>query len=169
MPTRDNLAHRVQSIYRVQSSVWRLPNSWPPTPSPPSECVLPPHQRRGVHTRRAVREWGVIILEDARHWIDLLQYKSLYGLAGQAVGPGQVLGEQPGLLRREGGGRQQGGDPQHVRGQGQGGHQAQARHFQVNLIFVLFVLLFPKTFIFSGKGDGWYGARSIIWESTVYC
>ncbi len=29
-------------IYRVQSSVWRLPNYWPPTPSPPSECVLPP-------------------------------------------------------------------------------------------------------------------------------
>ncbi len=28
--------------YRVQSSVWRLPNYWPPTPSPPSECVLPP-------------------------------------------------------------------------------------------------------------------------------
>ncbi len=24
----------------------------PPSPSPPSQCVLPPHQRRGVHTRR---------------------------------------------------------------------------------------------------------------------
>ncbi len=47
---------RAQStyIYRVQSSVWRLPNYWPPTPSPPSECVLPPHQRRGVHTRQGV-------------------------------------------------------------------------------------------------------------------
>ncbi len=34
--------------YRVQSSVWRLSNFWPPpTPSPSSECVLPPHQRRG--------------------------------------------------------------------------------------------------------------------------
>ncbi len=49
-----------QSIYvcKVQSSVWRLPkyqNIDPPTPSPPSECVLPPHQRRWVHTRRAVR------------------------------------------------------------------------------------------------------------------
>ncbi len=32
-------AHKEQ---RVQSSVWRLPNNWPPTPSPPSECVLPP-------------------------------------------------------------------------------------------------------------------------------
>ncbi len=53
------LAHKV---HRVQSSVWRLPNYWPPTPSPPSECVLPPHQRRGegVHTRRAVRGgWSI--------------------------------------------------------------------------------------------------------------
>jgi hypothetical protein len=30
----------------------------PPTPFPPSECVLPPHQRRGVHNRRAVRGMG---------------------------------------------------------------------------------------------------------------
>jgi hypothetical protein len=37
---------------------------------------LPSHQRRGVHTRRAVGGgvWGVNILEDARHWIGLLQY-----------------------------------------------------------------------------------------------
>jgi hypothetical protein len=66
-----------QSTYicRVQSSVWRLPKYWPPTPSPPSECVLPPHQRRGVPTRRAVRGWeGGQYLEDARHWIGLLQY-----------------------------------------------------------------------------------------------
>ncbi len=45
-----------------------------PTPSPPSECVLPPHQRRGVHNRRAVMGWGVNISEDVRHWIGLLQY-----------------------------------------------------------------------------------------------
>jgi hypothetical protein len=31
----------------VQSSVWHLPKYWPSPPSPPSECVLPPHQRRG--------------------------------------------------------------------------------------------------------------------------
>ncbi len=40
-------------IHRIQSSVWRLPNYWlpVPTPSPPSECVLPPHQRRwGTHS-----------------------------------------------------------------------------------------------------------------------
>ncbi len=49
-------------IYRVQSSAWRLPNYWPPTPSPPSECVLPPHQRRGGgNTRRAVRGGGSIL------------------------------------------------------------------------------------------------------------
>ncbi len=44
----NTLWHKVLTyIYRVQSSVWRLPNYWPPTPSTPSECVLPPHQRRG--------------------------------------------------------------------------------------------------------------------------
>jgi hypothetical protein len=51
--------HEAQSTYmrRVQSCAWRLPKYWPPTPlsSPTSECVLPPHQRRGVHTLRAVR------------------------------------------------------------------------------------------------------------------
>ncbi len=75
-----------QSTYicRVQSSVWRLPKYWPPTPSPPSVWVLPLHQRRGVHTRRAVRGWGgggVNILEDARHWIGLLQYNPSTGAA----------------------------------------------------------------------------------------
>ncbi len=34
-------------IYSVQSSVWRLPNCWHPTPSPPSECVLPPPPKAG--------------------------------------------------------------------------------------------------------------------------
>jgi hypothetical protein len=43
-------------IYRVQSSVWRLPNCWPPTPSPPSECVLPPHQSGGGYTLAG--RWG---------------------------------------------------------------------------------------------------------------
>ncbi len=49
-------------IYRVQNSVWCLPKYWPPTPSPPGECVPPPPHG------------GVNILEDARHWIGLLQY-----------------------------------------------------------------------------------------------
>ncbi len=35
--------------------------------------VLPPHQRRGVHTRRTVRGWWVNISEDDRHWIGLSQ------------------------------------------------------------------------------------------------
>ncbi len=30
----------------------------PPPPSQPSECVLSPHPRRGVHTRRAMRGVG---------------------------------------------------------------------------------------------------------------
>jgi hypothetical protein len=58
--------------YRAVSGVFQ--NIDPPPPSPPSDCVLPPHQRREVNTRRAVRGWGVNILEDARHWIGLLQY-----------------------------------------------------------------------------------------------
>ncbi len=66
--------HKVLTyIYRVQCRVWRLPTIDPPTPFPPSECVLPPHQRRVVHTRWAVRGWGVNISEDARHWVGLLQ------------------------------------------------------------------------------------------------
>ncbi len=42
-----------QSTYvcRVQSIVWRLPKYWPPSPFPPSECVLLPYQRRrGTHS-----------------------------------------------------------------------------------------------------------------------
>ncbi len=63
-------------IYRVHSSVWRLPNYWPPTPTPPSECVLPRTKSGGVHAHRAVRGWGINSSEDARHWIGLLQYNS---------------------------------------------------------------------------------------------
>ncbi len=45
---------------RGQSYVSRLPKYWPPTPSPPSACVLPPppQQSRGAHTRRAERRVG---------------------------------------------------------------------------------------------------------------
>ncbi len=46
----------------------------PPPPSPPSECVLPPHQRRGGTHSPGGEGVGVNILEDARHWIGLLQY-----------------------------------------------------------------------------------------------
>jgi hypothetical protein len=63
----------------------------PPPPSPPSECVLPPHQRRVVHTRRAGGGWGwgVNILEDARHRIGLLQYNLSTG--APLILPGQLL------------------------------------------------------------------------------
>ncbi len=62
-------------IYRVQSSVWRLPNYLlNPRPLP---CVSSPRTKGGggggVNTRWAVRGWGGIS-EDARHWIGLLQY-----------------------------------------------------------------------------------------------
>ena len=48
---------QITYICRVQSSVYRLPNYWPPTPSPPSECVLPPHQSWGGGYTLAER-WG---------------------------------------------------------------------------------------------------------------
>jgi hypothetical protein len=61
---------RPQSTYicRVQNSVWRLQKYWPPTPRPPSECVLPPHQRQGgTHSPGGEGGGGVNILEDAGH------------------------------------------------------------------------------------------------------
>jgi hypothetical protein len=55
-----NQPHKVLTY--VEWCVWRLPKYRPPTPSPPSGCVLrtvlPPHQKRRVHTRRAVRWMG---------------------------------------------------------------------------------------------------------------
>ncbi len=73
-----------QSTYicRVQSRVWRLPKYWPPTPpSPPSECVLPPHQRRGEYTLAGRWwGWGFNILEGARHRIGFLPSNSIISL-----------------------------------------------------------------------------------------
>jgi hypothetical protein len=54
-----SLLHKVLTYieYRAVSGVFRTTiDPPPPTPSPPSECVLLPHQRRGVHTGRA--GWG---------------------------------------------------------------------------------------------------------------
>jgi hypothetical protein len=70
---------KAQSTYVcwVQISVWRLPKYWPPTPLHPPSVSSLRTKGRGVHTRRAVRGWGPWggnILEDARHWIGLLQY-----------------------------------------------------------------------------------------------
>jgi len=45
-------------ICRVKSCVCVFQNIDPPPPFPPSECVLPPQQKRGVHTRRAVSGVG---------------------------------------------------------------------------------------------------------------
>jgi hypothetical protein len=45
-----------------------------PPPLHPASVSSPRTKGGGVHTRRAVRGWGVNILEDARHWIGLLQY-----------------------------------------------------------------------------------------------
>ncbi len=55
--TDRKMAKTTKYLYRVQSSVWRRTTD-PPPPLHPSECVLPPAPREGVHTRRAVRGWG---------------------------------------------------------------------------------------------------------------
>jgi hypothetical protein len=72
-PTREYYRHKVLTYveYRAVSGVFQ--NIDPPSPSTPSECVLPPHQRRGG-THSPGGGGGVNILEDARHWIGLLQY-----------------------------------------------------------------------------------------------
>jgi hypothetical protein len=60
-------AHKVLTYieYRAVSGVFRTID--PPTPLPlTSVSFLPPH--------RAARGWGINILEDARHWIGLLQH-----------------------------------------------------------------------------------------------
>ena len=49
-----------QSTYicRVQSCIGHLPKYWPTNPSPPSECVLPPHQRQGdTYTYTLAGQW----------------------------------------------------------------------------------------------------------------
>ncbi len=72
--SHDNEPQSITYINRVQSSVWRLPTIDPPNPSPPSECILPPHQRRGGTHSPGGEGVGVNISEDARYWICLLQY-----------------------------------------------------------------------------------------------
>jgi hypothetical protein len=74
-----DLRSQSTDICRVQSTVWRLPKYWPPPPPSPLHParVSSPRTKDGggtQYTRRAVRGWGVNILEDARHWIGLLQY-----------------------------------------------------------------------------------------------
>jgi hypothetical protein len=65
--------------YRAVSGVFQ--NVDPPPPLHPAS-VSSPRTKRGIHTRRAVRGWGVNILEDARHRIGLLQYNLSTPAAG---------------------------------------------------------------------------------------
>jgi hypothetical protein len=58
--------------YRAVSGVFQ--NIEPPTLFHPASVSSPRTKGGGVHTRRAVRGWGVNILEDARHRMGLLQY-----------------------------------------------------------------------------------------------
>ncbi len=56
------------------SGVFRTGDPPPPHPSPPIECVLPPHQRRkGTHSP-AVRGGGQYFGRRQTFWIGLLQY-----------------------------------------------------------------------------------------------
>ncbi len=54
----EALHHKVLTYveYRAVPRVFQTIE--PPPPSPPNECVLTPHQGRGVHTRRAVKGVG---------------------------------------------------------------------------------------------------------------
>jgi hypothetical protein len=63
--------------YRAVSGVFQTIDPHPPLPL---ASVSSPRTKGGpVHTRRAVRGWGVNISEDARHWIGLLQYNPSTG------------------------------------------------------------------------------------------
>ncbi len=73
-----NETHSPQSTYicRVQNSVWRLPKYCPPPHPLSTQRVCPPPAPKAGRYTLAGR-WGgggSIILEDARHWIGLLQY-----------------------------------------------------------------------------------------------
>ncbi len=56
---------RVQSSVPLASSKILTPR---PIPLSTQRVCPPPAPKAGVHTRRAVRGWGVNIFEDARHW-----------------------------------------------------------------------------------------------------
>ena len=58
--------------YRAVSGVFRTTD--PPPPLHPASVSSPRTKGGGVHTRRAVKGWGVNISEEVRHWIGLLQY-----------------------------------------------------------------------------------------------
>ncbi len=70
----DKWTHKVLTYveYRAVSGVFQ--NIDPPPPLPLASVSSPCTKGGGVHTHRPVRGWGVNILEDARHWIGLLQF-----------------------------------------------------------------------------------------------
>ncbi len=79
IPTTDQqlvpCSHKVLTyVYREQSSVSGVFRTIDPHPlSTQRVCPLPAGGYT-LHTRRAVSGWGVNSSDDARHWIDLLQY-----------------------------------------------------------------------------------------------
>jgi hypothetical protein len=85
-----SLPHKVLTYieYRAVSGVFRTIDPHPLS----TQRVCLPHAPKvgggGVHTRRAVWEWGVNISEDARHWIGLLKkipLRSAYSAGGKHV------------------------------------------------------------------------------------
>jgi hypothetical protein len=62
----------IQSTEQCMSGVFQTID--PPPPLHPASVSSLRTKGGGEHTRRAVRGWGVNSLEDARHWIGLLQY-----------------------------------------------------------------------------------------------
>ncbi len=99
-------SHKVLTYidYRAVSDVFQTID--PPTPSPPSECVLPPAPRRWVGRYTLAGRWGgggVNISEDARHWIGLLHYnpstlitnkKKIWKVVGNKKGGGREGGKR---------------------------------------------------------------------------
>ncbi len=71
--------------FRAVSSIFQTVH--PPPLLPLASVSSPRIKGGGVHTRRAVRGWGVNISEDARHWIGLLQYNP-----STCTGVGEVEG-----------------------------------------------------------------------------
>ncbi len=86
------LPTRYLHIDRVQSSVWRLPNYWPPAPPPVRLAnVSSPRTNCGgvTHLPGSEEGGGVNILEDARHWTGLLQYNP------STISPNRGAGLEP--------------------------------------------------------------------------